>query len=498
MLVQQRTIRKPVSYSGIGLHTGNGCTISFKPAPVNYGIRFRRVDLSRSPEIPADIDHVVDISRGTTIAVGDARVHTVEHVLAAIVGLQIDNITIDLDSNEPPVGDGSAKPYVDVLLEAGFEKQDAPKDYLIIDRTIYYSNEERGVDIVALPTDDFRVTVMVDYHNPALGSQHTGLFNLEKEFVNEFAPARTFCFLHEVEELHSQGLIRGGNLDNAIVIVDREIDQHGLAELAKKTGINESVILGSNGILNNRQLRYKNEPARHKLLDLIGDLALIGAPLKAQILAARPGHACNIEFAKKIRKLYQQKKLIKRYQYEKKEGVVFDIDAIKRILPHRYPFLLVDKIVDFRLDEKIVGVKNVSVNEPYFEGHFPGHPVMPGVMIIEAMAQTGGVLLLNGLDNPDGKLVYFMGIDNAKFRKPVLPGDQLVLELEMVSRRSKVCQMKGKAYVEGHLVAEAELTAAIMQRVAPDSPSLDGGTTAKPEISEVKSETPNSRLLSKR
>lgn len=495
MLVQQRTIRKAVSYSGIGLHTGNRCKMTFKPAPVDHGIRFRRVDLPGKPEIPADIDHVIDISRGTTIAVGEARVHTVEHVLAALVGLQIDNILIELDSNEPPIGDGSAKPYVDVLLKGGFEKQDAPKDYLIIDQTLSYSNEEKLVEIVALPTDDYRVTVLVDYHNPALGSQHTGLFNLEKEFVDEFAPARTFCFLHEVEELHSQGLIRGGNLDNAIVIVDREIGQAELERLAKKLGIKDSVIVGSNGILNNKHLRYKNEPARHKLLDLIGDLALIGVPLKAQILAARPGHASNIEFAKKIRKLYEQKKLIKRYQHERKEGVVFDIHAIKKILPHRYPFLMVDKIIDFRLDEKIVGVKNVSVDEPYFEGHFPGHPVMPGVLIIEAMAQTGGVLLLNGLDNPDGKLVYFMGINNAKFRRPVFPGDQLILELEMVSRRSKVCQMKGRAYVGGHLVAEAELSAAIVERVSPtplqdsQSPGLDGEDETGPETSGMKSGT---------
>lgn len=490
MLIQQRTIRKPVSYSGVGLHTGNRCTMTFRPAEVNHGIRFRRMDLGGSPEIPADIDHVVDISRGTTIAVGDARVHTVEHVLAAIVGLQIDNIIIDLDSNEPPVGDGSAKPYVDVLLKGGFEKQDSPKDYLIIDQTISYSSDDKMVDIVALPTDDFRVTVMVDYHNPALGSQHTGLFSLEKEFVEEFAPARTFCFLHEVEELHLQGLIKGGNLDNAIVIVDREIDQKGLKRLAKKLGIKESVILGSNGILDNKHLRFKNEPARHKLLDVIGDLALIGVPLKAQILAARPGHASNIEFAKKIRKLYQQKMLTKRYQHERIEGAVFDVNAVKRILPHRYPFLLVDKIVEFRLDEKIVGVKNVSVDEPFFEGHFPDHPVMPGVLIVESMAQTGGILLLNGVDNPDGKLVYFTGINNAKFRKPVFPGDQLVLELEMVSRRSRVCQMKGKAFVDGHLVAEAELTAALVDRLGPVFSRLDGGTRTRPEVSEVRSETP--------
>ncbi len=464
MLIQQRTIKQPVSMRGIGLHTGSMTTMTFKPAPEDFGIRFRRVDLGGSPEVPADVDHVVDISRGTTIAIGEARIHTVEHVLAALVGLEIDNILIELDANEPPVGDGSAKPYVDVLLKAGFERQNAPKDYLIIDQTVQYRNEEKGVDIVALPTDDYRITVMVDYHNPALGSQHTGLFNLEKEFITEFAPCRTFCFLHEVEELHSQGLIRGGNLDNAIVIVDRDLSESELRRIAEKLDIRSSVILGANGVLNNRPLHFPNEPARHKLLDMMGDLALIGVPLKAQILAARPGHASNIEFARKVRKLYQQKKLVRKYQHERKEGIVFDINAIKKILPHRYPFLFVDKIVDFKIDEHIVGVKNVTANEPFFEGHFPGQPVMPGVLIIEAMAQTGGILLLNGVENPDNKLVFFMSINNAKFRKPVVPGDQLVFELSMVSRKSRICQMKGRAFVDGTLVAEAEMMASIIDR----------------------------------
>jgi UDP-3-O-[3-hydroxymyristoyl] N-acetylglucosamine deacetylase/3-hydroxyacyl-[acyl-carrier-protein] dehydratase len=466
MLVHQRTIKHPVSLSGVGLHTGSTCTLTFRPAPEHYGIRFRRIDLGGSPEIPANVDFVVDVSRGTTIAVGDARVHTVEHVMAALVGLQIDNVLVELDANEPPVGDGSAKPFVDVLLKAGFEIQSAPKDYLIIDQTVHYHNEEKKVDIVALPTDDYRITVMVDYNNPALGSQHTGLFDLEKEFVNEFAACRTFCFLHEVEVLHERGLIRGGNLNNAIVIVDRDLDDAEIKRISTKLGIRDAVILGANGVLNNRSLHFPNEPARHKLLDVMGDLALIGVPLKAQILAARPGHASNIEFARKIRKLYQQKRLILKYQHERKEGVVFDINAIKKILPHRYPFLFVDKIVDFKMDESIVGVKNVTANEPFFEGHFPGSPVMPGVLILEGMGQTGGILLLNGIENPGDKLVYFMAINNAKFRKPVLPGDQLVFELTMVSRKTKICQMKGKAFVNGTLVAEADMMASIIDRAS--------------------------------
>jgi UDP-3-O-[3-hydroxymyristoyl] N-acetylglucosamine deacetylase/3-hydroxyacyl-[acyl-carrier-protein] dehydratase len=470
MLVQQRTIKQPASISGVGLHTGSTSTMTFRPAPEDAGILFRRTDMGGAPEIPADVDHVVDISRGTTIGIGDAKVHTIEHVMAALVGLEVDNCIIDLDANEPPVGDGSAKPYVDVLLKAGFEKQSAPKDYLIIDQTVTYHNEEKGVDIVALPLDDYRITVMVDYNNPALGSQHTGLFNLEKEFITEFAPTRTFCFLHEVEMLHSAGLIRGGNLDNAIVIVDRELSDDEIKRISTKLGINQAVILGTNGVLNNRPLRFKNEPARHKLLDLMGDLALIGVPLKAQILAARPGHASNIEFARMIRKLYQQKKLIRKFQHERKEGVVFDINAIKKILPHRYPFLLIDKIIDFKIDESVVGVKNVTANEPFFEGHFPGQPVMPGVLIIEAMAQTGGILLLNGVENPGDKLVFFMSINNAKFRRPVVPGDQLVFELALTSRKSKICLMSGKAFVDGTLVAEADLMASIIDRTDTKKP----------------------------
>ncbi len=464
MLIQQRTIKKTASMSGVGLHTGTQCTMTFKPAPEDFGIRFRRVDLGGKPEIPADVDHVIDVSRGTTIGIGEAKVHTVEHVLAAIAGLQIDNILIDLDGIEPPIGDGSAKPYVDALLNAGFEAQEAPKDYLVIDQTISYKNEEKGVEIVALPTDDFRVTVLVDYNNPALGSQHTGLFDLEKEFVNEFSMCRTFCFLHEVEKLRDAGLIKGGNLDNAIVIVDRDLSKPELKDLATKLGIKDSVILGSTGALNNKPLHFRNEPARHKLLDLIGDLALIGVPLKAQILAARPGHASNVEFAKKVRKLYQQKKIIKKYQHIKKEGVIFDVNALQRILPHRHPFLLVDKITDFQLNEKIVGVKNVTIGEEFFQGHFPGAPVMPGVLILEGLAQTGGILLLDGSDREEGKLVLFMAINNAKFRKPVVPGDQLVYEVTMMYRKAKVCQVMGRAFVDGALVAEAEMMASIVDR----------------------------------
>ncbi|MGA9295360.1 MAG: bifunctional UDP-3-O-[3-hydroxymyristoyl] N-acetylglucosamine deacetylase/3-hydroxyacyl-ACP dehydratase [Ignavibacteriaceae bacterium] len=469
MLELQRTISNPVSISGIGLHTGEKCTMTFKPASENFGIRFVRTDLGGRPEIPANADNVVDISRGTTLGIGEAKVHTVEHVLAAVVGLQIDNIIIELNGIEPPVGDGSSMPYVNILKDAGFVQQDAPKDYLIIDETVIYHEEDKQVDIVALPLDGYRATVMVDYQNPALGSQHTGLFDLEKEFVTEFAPSRTFCFLSEVETLANNGLIKGGDIDNAIVIVDKEATDDELELIRKKIGIKEKIALGDNGILNNKELRFKNEPVRHKLLDLIGDLALIGAPIKAQILAARPGHKSNVEFARQVRKLYQQKKLVKKFQFVKKEGVVLDVNAIQRILPHRYPFLMVDKIIQLELEKKVVGVKSVTINEPFFVGHFPGQPIMPGVLIIEAMAQTSGILILNSLPDFEKKLVYFMQMNNVKFRKPVVPGDQLFLEVELVNKRSKVFMMTGKAYVNDVLVAEADFMAGVVDRDSSNS-----------------------------
>lgn len=464
MLQLQRTIKNPVSLSGIGLHTGVTCTMTFKPAPENYGIRFVRTDLGGNPEIPAVCDYVVDISRGTTLGIGEARVYTVEHVLAAIVGLQIDNIIIELDNIEPPVGDGSAMPYVEILQQAEIVDQTAPKDFLIIDETVQYRDENKDVHIVALPLDGYRATVMVDYMNPALGSQHTGLFDLEKEFVTEFAPSRTFCFLSEVEQLSKLGLIKGGDIDNAVVIVDKQMNQEELNDLRIKLEIEKEIVVGETGILNNKQLRFKNEPVRHKLLDLMGDLALIGVPIKAQLLAARPGHKSNVEFAKIIRKLYQQKKLVKKYQLVKSQGVIFDVNAIQKILPHRYPFLLVDKITHLEMDKKVTGVKSVTINEPFFQGHFPGRPIMPGVLIIEAMAQTGGILLLNSFPNPEEKLVYFMQINNAKFRKPVVPGDQLIIEVELIEKRAKVVKMSAKAFVSDVLVSEADFMAGVVDR----------------------------------
>nr|NIW78461.1 bifunctional UDP-3-O-[3-hydroxymyristoyl] N-acetylglucosamine deacetylase/3-hydroxyacyl-ACP dehydratase [Calditrichia bacterium] len=342
--------------------------------------------------------------------------------------------------------------------------QEAPKNYLIVEETLHYHNEKRGIDMVALPLDDFRITVMIDYQNPALGSQHSGLFSMDKEFVTEFAPARTFCFLHEVEMLIEQNLIKGGRLDNAVVICDKELSEINHEEIKKTLKVNGEVFIGENGLLNNRKLRFKNEPARHKVLDLLGDLYLVGAPIKGQILAARPGHQSNIEFARRLREYYKKQQLTRKYQEVARKGVVFDHKAIQRILPHRYPFLFVDRIVEFEAGKRIVGIKNVSGNEQFFEGHFPGHPIMPGVLIIEAMAQTGGIMLLNGAENPENKIVYFMSLDKVRFRRPVHPGAQLVFELELLRSRPTSCKMFGQAFVEGELVAEAELMAAILDR----------------------------------
>lgn len=465
MLEQQRTIEKPVSVKGTGLHTGNVSTLTFAPAPPNTGMVFRRVDLEGRPELKADLEYVIDISRGTTIGRGEVRIHTVEHVLAALAGLMIDNVFIDLDANEPPVIDGSAKPFVDALKTAGFVEQDSPRDYFVIEKTIAYSDEKKGIDIVVFPSDEFRITFMVDYKNPALGTQYTSMYSLQDEFETEFAPARTFCFLHEVEQLLKAGLIKGGNLDNAIVIVDRELDENELDHLKNLFGFKQDIKLRTDGILNNTTLRFKNEPVRHKALDLIGDLALLGVPLKAHIIAARSGHAANVELVKMLRKEVEKQRITSRYATSTHgRDFAFDAQSILRILPHRYPFLLVDRILDVVPRERVVGVKNVTLNEPFFAGHFPGHPIMPGVLILEAMAQVGGILLLNTEENPEEKLVYFTGLDKVKFRKPVRPGDQIRFELEMLKYRRAFCRMAGKAFVDGDLVCEAELAAAVVDR----------------------------------
>lgn len=464
MRTTQHTIASPVSFSGVGLHTGNPSTITFRPAPENYGFRFLRTDLPDAPEVPADVDLVTDVSRGTTLSRDGVSIHTVEHVLAALTGLEIDNCSIELSNNEPPVGDGSAMPFTEVLMHAGMIDQQIPRNFIVVDSIVKYANEAKGVEITALPNQNFQMTVMIDYRNPALGRQHSGLLNLESEFVKEVAPARTFCFLTEVEWLRNEGLIKGGRLDNAIVIVDKEVDQGEINEMSHRLGIDGSVVLGSTGVLNNGSMRFVNEPARHKLLDLLGDLALAGAPVKAHILAARPGHASNIEFARKIKRAAEKSKII-----AQKRSTPVDIRSIMNILPHRYPFLLVDRILEIDLEaKKVIGLKNVTINEPFFIGHFPEQPIMPGVLIVEAMAQTGGILLMQDMGgNAKQKLALFMGINNCKFRKPVLPGDQLQFEVSLKSKKFNTYLFSGRATVNGTLVAEAELTVAVGDRTNP-------------------------------
>ena len=463
MYEKQRTIKNDISLSGIGLHTGIPCTMTFKPAVPDYGIRFVRSDIKGSPSVIADIDHVVDISRGTTLQDGEAKVYTVEHVLAAFAGLQIDNIIVELDGCEPPVCDGSAKPYVDKLLEAGIENQDADKFYLEIDTPMAYSEPERKVDLVVGPSDDLRITFMIDYQSPALGTQYTTLVDLEKEFVDEFSPSRTFCFLSEVEMLKENNLIKGGGLDNAIVIYDSDLGQVEVDRIRNALNLKDKAFVGENGIINDIPLRFYNEPVRHKTLDLLGDLMLIGAPFKGHVLAARSGHKANVELARRMRQLYKKKKMAAKFSKGNGKALL-DISAILNIMPHRYPMLLIDRIIDLEPDKRVSAIKNVTINEPFFVGHFPDHPIMPGVMILEAMAQAGGILLLNAIDNPQSKVVYFMSIDNAKFRKPVTPGDQLRFELEMISFRRSACKMAGKAFVGDDIVASADFMAMVMDR----------------------------------
>ena len=465
---KQTTIKKEVVFSGIGLHTGNESTITFKPAVAGAGYVFIRKDVNDKIEIQAVTENVTDLARGTTLGVDGVKVHTVEHVLAALAGLQIDNCRIELTANEPPAVDGSSSPYVEALLDAGIVELEAEREYFVIDETIEYKNADKSVDIVALPSNDFRVTVLVDYNNPALGSQHTGLFDLKKEFVREFAPARTFCFLREVEALYKQDLIKGGNLDSALIIVDREKvteqEKENLKEMFKFDRLPDVGDFGS--LVENRALRYPNEPARHKLLDLIGDMTLIGIPVKAQILAARPGHASNFEFSKIIRKKYLEHK--KREQYmPSNEGYLFDIDQVMKVLPHRYPFVMVDRVLDIDPETKTIKcLKNVTINEPYFQGHFPDKPVMPGVLQIEGMAQTAGLLIFNVLPphKTAGKIALFMSIDKAKFRKPITPGDTVIYEVTLVSEKFNVHSFMCKAYVNGRVVSECRMSEALIDK----------------------------------
>ncbi len=462
MNVNQQTLAGPAQVSGVGLHTGVQVNLRLLPAEPNHGYKFKRVDLEGQPVVEADVDNVVDLSRGTTIEKNGARVSTIEHCLAALVGLQVDNVMIEVDGPEVPIMDGSSLPFMEAIEKAGTIDQGVKRDYFEIPEGISYSDPERNVELTALPFSDYRVTVMVDYNSPVLGSQHATLGDLEN-FREEIGPCRTFVFLHEIEALFKANLIKGGDVSNAIVVVDKPVTTEKLNELAKLLG-RPKIEVREEGILNNMELRFKNEPARHKLLDVVGDLALVGRPLKGHILAARPGHAANIELAKKIKKYINSNRYAKIPKYDPKVPALLDVSQIYEALPHGYPFRLVDKII--HLDEtSVTGVKNVTINEQFFQGHFPGNPVMPGVLQIEALAQTGGIFVLNTVDEPDQYWTYFLGLDNCKFRRIVVPGDTLVMRCELLQPIKRgIAKMSGQAFVNNQLACEVEILASIVRK----------------------------------
>ena len=460
--IKQQTIEKSVSVSGVGLHTGVEATMTFLPAGINHGYKFQRIDIEGQPTIDADVDNVVDVSRGTTIEQSGARVYTVEHTLAALVGLQIDNVLIQLDGPEPPIMDGSSIKFVEVLRSAGLVEQNASRNYFEIPEPVRYINVEKDIEMVALPLNDYRLTVMVDYNSKVINSQHASLNDI-RTFAREIASCRTFCFLHELEALYQANLIKGGDLTNAIVIVDRDVKEGELdylSNLLKKPRVS---VNKDSGILNNTELHYPNEMARHKLLDVIGDLALVGRPIKAQILAARPGHAANVAFAKKIKRLMESAKSHVP-PYDPKAKPVMDYNRISELLPHRYPFLLIDKVI-YMDENSVVGLKNVTYNEPFFAGHFPNQPVMPGVLQLEAMAQTGAILALNSQPDPENYWPFLAGIENCRFRKNVVPGDTVIFKCEFTAPVKRgIVKMHGAGYVAGQLVCEADMTASLVRK----------------------------------
>lgn len=463
MAEKQRTLKSTVKLIGVGLHTGEKVNLEICPAPENHGYKFQRTDLEGEPQIKADADLVVATDRGTTLEFKGARVHTTEHILAALYGCQVDNALIKLDGPEVPIMDGSSLPFVLAIEAVGYEDQNADRDYFELTENIPWEDTERGIEFLAVPDQHYRITVMVDYKSPVLGTQHASMYNIG-DFKEQIAGCRTFVFLRELEFLATNNLIKGGDLDNAIVLVDRmDVSQEELNRLAKLLGKEDlKISIDGLGVLNSIKLQYENEPARHKLLDIVGDLALVGKPIKAHILAARPGHNGNVRFAKVLKEQIKKQEKQGR-QFDLTKEPLYNINDIERMLPHRFPFLMVDKIMEIR-EESIVGVKNITMNEPIFTGHFPGNPVFPGVLQIEAMAQVGGIFALSKVEDPHLYSTYFMKIDNVKFKQKVLPGDTIVFELFLLSPiRRGLVEMGGKAYVNGKVVMEADMLAQVVK-----------------------------------
>lgn len=458
-MVKQKTIQNEVTLTGVGLHTGQEVVMTLKPAPVNNGFTFVRMDLEGHPVIEADANFVVNTQRGTNLEKKGVRIQTTEHVLAALVGSDLDNIIIELNASEPPIMDGSSKYFVEAVEKVGIAEQDAEREEYIVKEVISFVDESTGSEIIVMPSDSYQVTAMVDFGTKVLGTQNATLKSL-KDFKTEISEARTFSFLHELETLLANGLIKGGDLNNAIVYVDKEISPETMGHLKKAFG-KENISVKPNGVLDNLTLHYPNEAARHKLLDVIGDLALIGTRIRGKVIANKPGHAVNTSFAKKMSKIIKNEKRNMVPTYDLNQEPLMDITKIMALLPHRPPFLLIDKILEMS-DKHVVGVKNVTMNESFFVGHFPGAPVMPGVLICEAMAQSGGILILSTVPDPENYLTYFMKMDNVKFKNKVLPGDTLIFKLELITPiRRGICHMQGYAYANGKLVAEAELMAQI-------------------------------------
>ena len=460
-MAKQQTILKSVSLQGVGIHSGNEVNLTFKPAEDNFGYAFCRMDLPDKPIIEADINYVVNTKRGTTLEKNGINIQTSEHVLAALVGLEIDNVLIELDASEPPIMDGSSKFFVEALIKAGIKEQSKDRVEYIVKDVISYYDEESGSDITVIPSKFYEVTTMVDFGTKILGTQNATMKKLS-QFKTDFADARTFSFLHEIEMLLDNGLIKGGDINNAIVYVDKELSKETMLKL-RKVFNTDKLAVQSNGILNNLTLHYPNEAARHKLLDVIGDLALIGTRIKGKVIANKPGHYVNTMFAKRLASIIKNEKRNVAPIIDLSKPPVMDVNQIMKILPHRPPFLLVDKILEIS-DKHIIGLKNVTMNEEFFNGHFPERPIMPGVLQIEAMAQAGGVLILNTVSDPENYLTFFAKIENAKFKYPVIPGDTLIFKCELLSPlRRGVVHMKARAFVDGKLTSEAELTAKIIR-----------------------------------